>query len=66
MDRSRDSRSPGPLVRTYPDLQVVGTLSPPFGAITPDEDEAMVQAINATRSDIIWVGLLQPGTLVTL
>jgi N-acetylglucosaminyldiphosphoundecaprenol N-acetyl-beta-D-mannosaminyltransferase len=48
------------LVRTYPGLQVVGTLSPPFGTVTADEDEAMVAAINATRPDIVWVGLGTP------
>lgn len=54
-ERLRDA-----LVHTYPGLQVVGTLSPPFGDVTPDADEAMVEAINATCPDILWVGLGTP------
>ena len=41
----------------YPDLQVVGTYCPPFRAMTPEEDEQVVQMINATRPDFVWVGL---------
>jgi N-acetylglucosaminyldiphosphoundecaprenol N-acetyl-beta-D-mannosaminyltransferase len=48
------------LMLGHPGLQVVGTLSPPFGEIAADEDEAMVQAIRAARPDIVWVGLGTP------
>jgi N-acetylglucosaminyldiphosphoundecaprenol N-acetyl-beta-D-mannosaminyltransferase len=44
----------------HPELQVVGTLSPPFRPPTPAEDEAICQEINAARPDIIWVGLSTP------
>ncbi len=43
-----------------PHLTVVGTLSPPFRPLTPAEDDAIVAQINATRPDIIWVGLSTP------
>lgn len=44
----------------HPGLKVVGTMSPPFGTIPPEEDEAIVAAINRTRPDIVWVGLSTP------
>jgi len=48
------------LVGQHPTLQVVGTHSPPFGAISRAQDEEVVQMINAARPDIIWVGLSTP------
>jgi len=41
----------------FPGLQVVGTHCPPFRAVTPEEDEQIVQAINAAKPDFVWVGL---------
>jgi N-acetylglucosaminyldiphosphoundecaprenol N-acetyl-beta-D-mannosaminyltransferase len=40
-----------------PDLQVVGAYSPPFGAITPEQDEEIVQMINRSQPDAVWVCL---------
>jgi N-acetylglucosaminyldiphosphoundecaprenol N-acetyl-beta-D-mannosaminyltransferase len=48
------------LAARFPGLQVAGTLSPPFGPIPPDEDEAIVQQINASAPDLVWVGLSTP------
>ncbi len=48
------------LVAEYPGLQVVGSVAPPFRPLTPDEDRAMVDRINAAQPDIIWVGLSTP------
>jgi N-acetylglucosaminyldiphosphoundecaprenol N-acetyl-beta-D-mannosaminyltransferase len=48
------------LLRAHPRLQFAGTFSPPFGAISEAEDEAIVQKINATMPDIVWVGLSTP------
>jgi N-acetylglucosaminyldiphosphoundecaprenol N-acetyl-beta-D-mannosaminyltransferase len=48
------------LSAAYPGLQVAGTHSPPFRPLTPAEDEEIIQAINATRPDIVWVGLGAP------
>jgi len=48
------------LERAHPRLVVAGTLSPPFRALTPEEDDAVVEAINAARPDIVWVGLSTP------
>jgi N-acetylglucosaminyldiphosphoundecaprenol N-acetyl-beta-D-mannosaminyltransferase len=44
----------------YPGLRVAGTYSPPFRALTPEEDEQIVQRINDARPDIVWVGLSTP------
>ena len=44
----------------FPDLTVAGTFSPgpiPAGA---DDDRAAIEAIEASRSDIVWVGLSTP------
>ena len=48
------------LTSTHPGLTVAGTLSPPFRPLTYEEDEAIVQEINAARPDIVWVGLSTP------
>ncbi len=44
----------------YPGLQVAGTYSPPFRDLTDDEDRRIVQRINDSKSDIVWVGLGAP------
>jgi N-acetylglucosaminyldiphosphoundecaprenol N-acetyl-beta-D-mannosaminyltransferase len=41
-------------------LKVAGTFTPPFGAMTPGEDERIVAAINASNADLVWVGLSTP------
>jgi N-acetylglucosaminyldiphosphoundecaprenol N-acetyl-beta-D-mannosaminyltransferase len=48
------------LLAVVPGLRIVGTYSPPFRALTPDEDEQIVQRINAADPDIVWVGLSTP------
>lgn len=44
----------------FPGLQIVGTYSPPFRALTPEEDEDIVKMINDANPDVIWVGLGSP------
>jgi N-acetylglucosaminyldiphosphoundecaprenol N-acetyl-beta-D-mannosaminyltransferase len=44
----------------FPGLQVVGIDSPPFRPLTPSEDQAAVERINAARPDVVWVGLSTP------
>lgn len=48
------------LQERYPHLDVVGTYSPPFRALSPEEDEEIVQMINDSGADIVWVGLSTP------
>jgi N-acetylglucosaminyldiphosphoundecaprenol N-acetyl-beta-D-mannosaminyltransferase len=44
----------------FPGLEVAGTYSPPFRAVTAEEDAQIVHEINATRADVLWVGLSTP------
>lgn len=48
------------LKERFPTLRIVGTYSPPFRPLTPDEDDALVERINTTRPDLVWVGLSTP------
>jgi N-acetylglucosaminyldiphosphoundecaprenol N-acetyl-beta-D-mannosaminyltransferase len=48
------------LTNAHPALEVAGTLCPPFRELTPEEDEAVVDLINAARPHIVWVGLGTP------
>jgi N-acetylglucosaminyldiphosphoundecaprenol N-acetyl-beta-D-mannosaminyltransferase len=41
-------------------LRVVGTCSPPFRPLTPDEDQMVVAQINHSAPDLVWVGLSTP------
>ena len=43
-----------------PGLDVVGTYSPPFRALAPEEEDAVVTRINAATPDVVWVGLSTP------
>ena len=45
------------LASRFPGLRVVGTESPPFRPLTPEEDREVVAHVNASGADIIWVGL---------
>jgi N-acetylglucosaminyldiphosphoundecaprenol N-acetyl-beta-D-mannosaminyltransferase len=44
----------------FPGLLIVGTHSPPFRPLTDEEDQAVVDEINAAAPDIVWVGLSTP------
>ncbi|MCA9186972.1 MAG: WecB/TagA/CpsF family glycosyltransferase [Pirellulaceae bacterium] len=48
------------LERTYPGIEIVGTMSPPFRDLSISEDEEIAEQINAAMPDIIWVGLGAP------
>jgi len=48
------------LCRRNPGLNVVGTFSPPFRPMTPEEDQEVIDLINAAEPDILWVGLSTP------
>jgi N-acetylglucosaminyldiphosphoundecaprenol N-acetyl-beta-D-mannosaminyltransferase len=48
------------LAERFPGLKVVGTYSPPFRALTPEEDEALIERINSSEADLVWVGLSTP------
>jgi N-acetylglucosaminyldiphosphoundecaprenol N-acetyl-beta-D-mannosaminyltransferase len=48
------------LKQQYPGIQIVGTYTPPFRPLTDDEDREVIQMINASGADIVWVGLSTP------
>jgi N-acetylglucosaminyldiphosphoundecaprenol N-acetyl-beta-D-mannosaminyltransferase len=48
------------LGQQVPRLAVVGTYSPPFRALTADEETEIVDMINESQADIVWVGLSTP------
>lgn len=46
--------------RNYPKSQIVGMYSPPFRDLTEDEDTEIIDIINRSKPDFIWVGLGAP------
>jgi len=44
-------------LRSQMRIEVAGTLSPPFKPLSAAEDAALVEQVNATRPDILWVCL---------
>ena len=48
------------LRRQYPGLQIVGGYSPPFRPLTDDEQDWVVEDINRSKADVVWVGIGQP------
>jgi len=44
----------------FPAAAIVGSYAPPFRPAGADEDEAVIEAINASGAQIIWVGLSTP------
>ena len=44
----------------YGNVNIVGTYSPPFRELTDDEDVDIVNNINETKPDFVWVGLGAP------
>ncbi len=43
-----------------PGVRIAGTYSPPFRPLTEDEDRAVVEMIDASDADVVWVGLSTP------
>lgn len=46
--------------RDFPALTLCGTLSPPFGLWSDEENGRMVQVISDARPDVLWVGMTAP------
>ena len=44
----------------FPDLRIAGTYSPPFRPLTQEEDLSIVEHINSSKPDIVWVGTGTP------
>lgn len=45
----------------YPDLVVAGFYTPPFRSLTEEEDAAIVDAINKSGAQVVWIGLSTPN-----
>lgn len=49
------------LAREYPAIQVAGVLSPPYQeSFSPAQEDAMVEAVNASGARVLWVGMTAP------
>jgi N-acetylglucosaminyldiphosphoundecaprenol N-acetyl-beta-D-mannosaminyltransferase len=48
------------LSKRFPGLAVAGTYTPPFRELWPEEDDEVVNRINDSGADIVWVGLSTP------
>ena len=48
------------LTSNYPGIQIAGMYSPPFRPLTEEEDKAIIERINETKPDFVWVGLGAP------
>jgi len=49
------------MARDYPNIQIVGALSPPFRPeFSESENAAMVEAVNNAGPDVLWVGMTAP------
>ena len=46
--------------RDYPDLELCGTFSPPYGDWTDQQNQQMIDAINRAKPDVLWVGMTAP------
>lgn len=44
----------------YTGIQIAGMYSPPFRPMTEEEDQAIVERINETKPDFVWIGLGAP------
>jgi N-acetylglucosaminyldiphosphoundecaprenol N-acetyl-beta-D-mannosaminyltransferase len=44
----------------YPGLEVAGTYCPPFRPLGGMEDDEIIERINGTKPDVLWVGLGAP------
>jgi len=48
------------LMLRYPHLQIAGIYTPPFGPMSPQQDEEFRALVQRTKPDIIWVGISTP------
>jgi N-acetylglucosaminyldiphosphoundecaprenol N-acetyl-beta-D-mannosaminyltransferase len=48
------------LRQRYPGVKIVGGFSPPHRLLTSEEQDAVVEEINASRADVVWIGIGVP------
>jgi exopolysaccharide biosynthesis WecB/TagA/CpsF family protein len=44
----------------FPWTTVAGTFTPPFRDLAPAEEESLIEEINTSRADILWIGISTP------
>jgi N-acetylglucosaminyldiphosphoundecaprenol N-acetyl-beta-D-mannosaminyltransferase len=48
------------LRQRYPGIKIVGGYSPPHRPLTDEEQDAVIEEINTSRPDVVWVGIGVP------
>jgi len=48
------------LERPFPGIKILGACSPPFRALTAEEENALAQSVAELKPDLFWVGLSTP------
>lgn len=48
------------LTALHPEMQIVGSYSPPFREVSREETKAMIADINRVQPDVVWIGLGAP------
>jgi N-acetylglucosaminyldiphosphoundecaprenol N-acetyl-beta-D-mannosaminyltransferase len=48
------------LTRRFPGLKIVGTYTPPFRPLNPDEENDLRSQLEASQADVLWCGLSTP------
>ena len=48
------------LRRMHPGIQIVGGYSPPHRPLTAEERDSVIEEINRSRADVVWVGIGAP------
>jgi len=48
------------LTERFPNMRVVGTYTPPFRPLNPEEEADLIRTVADTRPDFFWVGLSTP------
>jgi N-acetylglucosaminyldiphosphoundecaprenol N-acetyl-beta-D-mannosaminyltransferase len=48
------------LTRRFPGLKIVGTYTPPFRPLSPEEEDDLRSQLESSQADILWCGLSTP------
>jgi N-acetylglucosaminyldiphosphoundecaprenol N-acetyl-beta-D-mannosaminyltransferase len=51
------------LEKKHPKIEISGICCPPFRPLTPEEEDALVEEVNASNTDIFWIGISTPKQL---
>jgi N-acetylglucosaminyldiphosphoundecaprenol N-acetyl-beta-D-mannosaminyltransferase len=46
--------------KAFPGIQVVGTFTPPFGPLSPEEECELISQVQRLKPDVVWVGISTP------